>query len=82
VAFELSRFLRRAERRGGVSDEAAIGDAVAALVEARMRMLRAALETRAAFLRAQSVSCDSVALKNELAARIEELEFILGQTGG
>lgn len=82
MAFELSNWFRRPERRAVVNDDEALGSAVHEIVEARMTMLRATLQGRAAMLKAQSISTDSASLKTELDARVRELEFVIGQMGG
>lgn len=82
MGLDLARWFQKPERREAHLQEEALGAAVRDLVEARMNMLRATLQTRAAYLKAQGLSCDSAALRTEITARVEELEFVLGQMGG
>ena len=54
-------------------------EALNAMMAARMEVLRATLKVRACSLRAQATMTDSVQLREELIARADEVDFILGQ---
>lgn len=61
---------------------AALGDAVNAMIEARISVLRATLGARAKYLRAQATATDSISLRTTLNDRADEAEYLLGQIGG
>ena len=81
--FKLTLWSRQAETPPKPEEPAPTGDAgvdsVNRLIEAKMNLIRAGLEARAALLRAQAEACDSVATKAEIGFRADEAEFIIAK---
>ena len=62
-------------------DDTTLGDAVEAMLQAKMDILRATLKAREAFLRAMASQTDSKAVKADCSSRADEVAFILGSLG-